>query len=90
MTRRYYVWFVSPSGWTYEMWPSGIGDREAVQKADDLLEYVARVGISDYLDHDGRAVRPPAQLAVATVSDPTESEFALRCTRPDGTVARER
>ena len=90
VTDRYHVRFVSPGGWVYEMWPSGRDAREAVRKADALLEYVERVGISDYLDDDGVTARPPAQLTVAIVSDPTESESALRCTRPDGSLARER
>lgn len=86
MTQRYHVRFVRPNGWTYEMWPSAADEAEAVRTADDLLEYRERIGISDYLEPDGITVRSPAALVVQLATSPPDSAFALRCTRPDGTV----
>ena len=54
--------------------------------ADALLEYRERIGIRDYLDVDGLTARIPAQLTISVVTEPPGNEFALRCTRLDGTV----
>ena len=62
---------------------------EAVRLADETLEYVERIGISDHLREDGIAVRPPAQLQVERIQ-PNEATpgFGLVITAPDGTVKR--
>jgi hypothetical protein len=57
-----------------------------VVAADALLEYRERIGIRDYLDVDGLTARIPAQLTISVVTEPPGNEFALRCTRLDGTV----
>jgi hypothetical protein len=89
VVNRFHVRYVGPTGWLYEMWPSAGTPEDAVRRADELLEYVERVGISDFLEADGVSVRRPAQLAVVAAENPTQEEFAVRCTRPDGTVARQ-
>ncbi len=89
MATRFHVRFVRPNGWAYDIWPSAENEAEAVRAADALLEYRERVGIGDYLDGDGLTVRDPAQLVVTPTADAPASELALRCTQPDGTVARE-
>lgn len=85
MDRRFHVLFVQPKGWSYEMWPTAAGEVEAVKTADDLLEYLERVGISDYLEADGVSVRGGAILRIAPDAAAPEEGLHLRITRPDGT-----
>jgi hypothetical protein len=89
MADWYRVTFTNPSGYRYEVTGQASGEAEAVRLADETLEYVERIGISDYLDVDGLSVRPPAPLAVERV-DPSEagSGFGLVITDPAGRVTR--
>jgi hypothetical protein len=65
------------------------GEVEAVQLADDLLENVERIGISDFLESDGLTVRPPAQLHVEWVAARNSGAgFGLVITDPNGKVTR--
>ena len=82
----FHIRFERPNGWTYELWPSAESEREAVTAADDLLEYVERIGIRDYLNPDGITVRNPASLSVRATTDAPESGIDLRITTPDGRV----
>jgi hypothetical protein len=70
----------------YELWPSAESETEAVRAADDLLEYVERVGIRDYLNPDGATVRSPARLTVRRTAEVPDSGISLRITAPDGRV----
>ena len=76
----FHVCFERPGGWTYEFWPSAASDLEAVAAADDLLEYVERIGIRDYLNPDGMTVRSPAHLSVQPTTDAPPSGISLRIT----------
>jgi hypothetical protein len=80
----FHVRFERPNGWTYELWPSAENQREAIAAADDLLEYVERIGIRDYLNPDGITVRNPARLCVRPTAENPASEISLRITTPDG------
>ena len=83
------VIYVAPSGFKYELTGKAASEVEAVRLADETLEYVERIGISDHLRADGTTVRPPAQLRVQRVQ-PGEAipGFGLVITAPDGTVKR--
>jgi hypothetical protein len=61
------VTYVSPSGVKYETTGKATSEAEAVRLADETLEYVERVGISDHLSADGTTVRAPAQLQVERI-----------------------
>lgn len=54
------VTYVAPSGFRYEVTGDASSEAEAVRLADETLEYVERIGISDHLREDGITVRPPA------------------------------
>jgi hypothetical protein len=85
----YRVTFVAPSGWQYETTGRASDEVEAVRLADEVLEYVERIGISDYLASDGVTVHPPARLTVEPVSaDLARSGFGLVITDPGGKVTR--
>ncbi len=45
--------FVRPNGWQYEATGRASNETEAVRRADELLENVERIGISDLLAADG-------------------------------------
>jgi hypothetical protein len=66
--------------------PPASDEVDAVVKADDLLEYLERVGIRYYLDADGTRVRGGAGLSVSPVAETPRPALHLRITRPDGTV----
>jgi hypothetical protein len=89
VTTWFRVTFVSPNGYTYEATGQATDTRDAVGLADRTIEYVERVGISDFLNDDGTTVRPPAQLTVEEV-DQSEagSGFGLVVTDPQGRVTR--
>ena len=85
----YRVTFVRPNGWRYETTGKARNEAEAVRLADELLENVERIGISDFLAADGVSVRPPARLDVERVSaDLAGSGFGLVITDPSGNVTR--
>jgi hypothetical protein len=86
MDQCFHVQFLRPNGWSYELWPRAVGEVEAVATADALLEYVERIGISDYLEPDGTSVRGDAVLRISPVVKPPRTNLQLRITRPDGTV----
>jgi hypothetical protein len=86
-------WFrvtnVSPSPVGYETTDKATSDAEAVRLADETLEYVERIGISDHLSADGTTVRPPAQLHVERIRpDQATPGFGVVITLLDGTVQR--
>ena len=85
----YRVAYVSPSGFKYEVTGRAPSEVEAVRLANETLEYVERIGISDHLCDDGVSVRPPARLQVERIQphDATPG-FGLVITAPDGTVKR--
>lgn len=67
MSNWFRVTFVSPNGYTYEATGRATGPEDAVGLADRTIEYVERVGISDFLNEDGLTVCPPARLTVEAV-----------------------
>ncbi len=85
----YRVTFTAPSNYEYQVTGQASGESEAVRLADELLEHVERIGISDYLNPDELSVRPPARLTVERV-DVAEagSGFGLVITDPAGRVTR--
>ena len=85
MDRRFHILFVRPNGWSYEMWPEAADAVEAVKTADDLLEYLERLGISDYLEPDGVSVRGGAVLRITPDVAAPDTSLHVRITRPDGT-----
>lgn len=88
-TSLFRVTYIAPSGFKYETTGKAPSEVEAVRLADELLEYVERIGISDHLLADGITVRPPAQLWVDVIEpDEATSGFGLVITAPDGTVKR--
>jgi hypothetical protein len=89
MTDGYLVTFKAPNGYVYEITCVADSEAEAVQSADQTLEYVERVGIKDYLLADGLSVRAPAELTVE--SAPTKGTvhgFGLAITDPSGNLYR--
>lgn len=83
------VTFVAPSGWKYEMTGQASSDVEAVSLAGDVLEYVERIGIKDYLQSGGLTVTPPARLTVEAVEIHEGGPgFGLAITDPQGNVTR--
>jgi hypothetical protein len=83
------VTFVRPNGWKYETTGRASSDVEAVRLANETLEHVERVGISDFLEPDGVTVRPPARLTVTrVVASDAGSGFGLVITDPSGNVTR--
>ena len=83
------VTFVRPDGWKYAATGRAVSEKDAVRLADDLLEHVERIGISDYLRHDGVTVDPPARLTVERVpSSEAGPWFGLIITDPNGNVTR--
>lgn len=85
----YRVTFVRPNGWRYETTGKASTEAEAVRLADELLENVERIGISDFLAADRVSVKPPSRLTVERVSaDLTGSGFGLVITDPSGKVTR--
>jgi hypothetical protein len=81
------VTLVRPNRVRYDLTGKASSEVEAVRLADETLEYVERVGITDYLRDDGITVRPPAQLQIERVQpDEVTPGFGLVITRPDGTV----
>jgi hypothetical protein len=89
MSTWFRVTFVKPNGYTYEATGRAASPEEAVRLADETIEYVERVGISDVLSEVGLTVRPPARLWVDVVDESvTGSGFGLVITDPDGRVPR--
>lgn len=89
MSNWFRVTFVNPNGYKYEATGRAASPEEAVRLADETIEYVERVGISDFLNEDGLTVRPPARLWVDVVDESvTGSGFGLVITDPDGRVTR--
>lgn len=86
MHQWFHIRFTRPNDWTYELWPQAADAVEAVKTADAMLEYVERVGISDYLEPDGISVRGGATLLISRVDEPPAADLHLRIIRPDGTV----
>ena len=87
--RLYRVAYLAPSGFKYEVTGRAPSDVEAVRLANETLEYVERIGISDHLEADGISARPPAQLRIEQVPpDEATPGFGLVITAPDGTVTR--
>jgi hypothetical protein len=85
----YRVAYLAPSGFKYEVTGRAPSEAEAVRLADETLEYVERIGISDHLQDDGLTVRPPAQLQIQRIQpDSATLGFGLVITAPDGTVTR--
>ena len=83
------VTFVRPDGWKYETTGRASSDEEAVSLANNMLEYVERVGIADFLEPDGLSLRPPARLTVTrVVASEAGSGFGLVITDPNGNVTR--
>lgn len=83
------VTYVAPSGFKYEMTGRAPSEVEAVRLADETLEYVERIGMSDHLRDDGTSVPPPAQLQVERIQpDEAAPGFGLVITDPNGTVRR--
>lgn len=89
MSDWYRVTFWHPNGCRYDVTGEAETDPQAVQLADGTLEYMERLGISDYLSADGLTVREPARLKVEVI-DAAEAGpgFGLVVTRPDGSVVR--
>ena len=86
---NYRVTFVRPDGWQYATTGRAADEADAVRSANDLLEHVERIGISDYLRPDGLSVEPPARLTVERMpASETGSGFGLVITDPDGHVTR--
>lgn len=86
---QFRVTFVSPNGWIYQTTGGASTEAEAVQSADDLLENVERIGISDFLEPDGVTVRSPARLLVERVdAEEAGPGFGLVITDPQGNVTR--
>lgn len=83
------VTFVRPDGWKYATTGRAASEKDAVRLANEHLELVERIGISDYLRQDGMTVEPPARLTVERVP-PSEagSGFGLIITDPNGNVAQ--
>lgn len=83
------VTYIAPSGFRYEVTGNASSEAEAVRLADETLEYVERIGISDHLRDDETTVLPPAHLQVERIQ-PEEATpgFGLVITSPDGTVKR--
>lgn len=83
------VTYIAPSGFKYELTGKAPSEAEAVRLADETLEYVERIGISDHLLEDGMTVEAPAELHVERIH-PSEATpgFGLVITHPDGTVKR--
>lgn len=87
--RWFRVTFVRPGGWTYETTGRASTEVDAVRLADETLEHVERIGISDFLEDDGLTVRSPASLHVETVDvQHAGSGFGLVITDPQGNVTR--
>ena len=87
--RWYRVAFVAPLGWKYEITGKASSEVEAVRLADDMLEYVERIGIKDYLQPSGLSVTPPARLSVERVDiHEAGPGFGLVITDPAGNVTR--
>ena len=87
--RWFRVTFVRPDGWTYEMTGRASIEVDAVRLADEFLEHVERIGISDFLADDGLTVQPPASLQVETVDvQHAGSGLGLVITDPHGNVTR--
>ncbi|HEV2122855.1 MAG TPA: hypothetical protein VGW38_08785 [Chloroflexota bacterium] len=85
----YRVTFTHPDGFTYAANGQAESAAEAVQLADRMLEYVERIGISDYLSADGVSVRPPALLRTETIpASEAGSGFGLVVTDAGGNVVR--
>jgi hypothetical protein len=83
------VTYVAPSGCKYELTGNASSEVETVGLADETLEYVERIGISDHLRDDGITVRPPATLQVERIQpDEVTPGFGLVITAPNGTVTR--
>lgn len=81
--------FVRPDGWQYQSTGRASGEADAVRLADELLENVERIGISDFLEPDGLTVRPPARLVVERVgAQDSGPGFGLVITDPSGKVTR--
>jgi hypothetical protein len=83
------VTYVAPSGFKYEVTGKAPSEVEAVRLADETLEYVERIGISDHLNDDGTTVRPPAHLQVVRIQpDEATPGFGLVITTTNGSVTR--
>ena len=83
------VTFVRPGGWRYQLTGRASDEAQAVRRADDVLEYVERVGIADHVMSDWLTVRPPARLTVERVAEnDAGSGFGLVVTDPNGDVTR--
>lgn len=80
---------VSPDGWHYQTTGQAASEAEAVRLADEVLEHVERVGISDFLEPDGLSVTPPARLLVERVTaEKSGPGFGLVITDPQGKTTR--
>jgi hypothetical protein len=78
------VTYVAPSGYKYELTGNALSEVEAVGLADETLEYVERIGISDHLRDDAITVRPPAGLQVERIQpDGVTRGFGLVITAPE-------
>lgn len=83
------VTFVLPSGFQYAVTGRATSKVEAVRLADETVEYVSHIGISDHLNADGITVRSPARLKVEPIqAEGATSGFGVVITAPDGTVTR--
>lgn len=83
------VTLVRPDGWQYATTGRAANEADAIRSANEVLEYVERIGISDYLRPDGLTVEPPARLTVERVPDDEAGPgFGLVITDPDGHVTR--
>ena len=81
------VTFVRPDGWQYQTTGRASSEVEAVRLANDMLEYVERVGITDFLESDGLTARTPARLAIERVpAEQCGPGFGLLVTGPNGNV----
>lgn len=86
---QFRVTYTAPSGFKYEMTGKATSEAEAVRLADETLEHIERLGISDHLRDDGTTVNPPAQLRVDRIQpDELTPGFGLVITAPNGTVTR--
>ena len=86
MHQHFHIRFVRPNGWSYELWPQVDNEAQAVKAADELLEYLERVGITDYLEPDGVSVRGGASLQITAITAARDVTPHLRITKPDGTI----